>query len=168
MKKLILTTFYTMTLCSGIYYMATGESFVTISQSVQLDQAAVERYLATEVMAPNFGGEVYTTYKILDTSTTKHEIYVWALIQEHVREGDHFEPGTGMAGPLVLYVDSEAESFTITGHESPRPGDYYPDDVRRMFPLYAELSVLPNPISLGQKLHDQMEQKLSRSLLVKE
>ncbi|QUE87725.1 hypothetical protein KB235_01525 [Exiguobacterium alkaliphilum] len=139
-----------------------------MSQSVPLDQAEVERYLATEVMAPSFGGKVYTTYKILDTSTTKNEIYVWALIQEYVREGDHIEPGTGMAGPLVLYVDSEAETFTITGHESPRPGDYYPGDVRRMFPLYAELSVLPNPVSLGQKLHDQMEQKLSRSPLVKE
>lgn len=168
MKKLILTTFYTMTLCSGIYYVATGESFVTMSQSVPIDQAEVERYLATEVMAPNFGGDVYTTYKILDTSTTKHEIYVWALIQEYVREGDRFETGTGMAGPLVLYVDREAETFTISGHESPRSGDYYPDDVRRMFPLYAELSVLPHPISLGEKLHDQMEQKLSRSQLVKE
>ncbi|MCC5892942.1 MAG: hypothetical protein JJU47_10045 [Exiguobacterium sp.] len=139
-----------------------------MSQSVPLDQAVVEHYLATEVMAPNFGGEVYTTYKILDTSTTKNEIYVWALIQEYVREGDHFEPGSGMASPLVLYVDREAETFTISGHASPRPGDYYPDDVRRMFPLYAELSVLPHPISLGQKLHDQMEQKLSHSQLVKE
>lgn len=163
----MLTTFFTITLVSVSYYTATGESLISMSQSVSVDHNEMERYLTTEVMEPNFGGDVRTTYKILDTNTTKHEVYVWALIQEYVQEGDHFEQGTGMSVPLVLYIDNEDKTFTIKGHRLPRDGSYYPTDLRTMFPVHVQLAISPHPDGVVTKLHKQMEEKLSQSRQVK-
>ncbi|WP_236636033.1 MULTISPECIES: hypothetical protein [unclassified Exiguobacterium] len=163
MKKLMLTTFCTITLVSGVYHTATGESFVSMSQSISVDQNEIERYLTTEVMEPNFGGDVWTTYKILDTNTTKNEVYVWALIQEYIQEGDRFEQGTGMSVPLVLYLDDKDESFTIQGHRVPRDGSYYPTDLWTMFPVHVQVSISPHPDGTVTKLHAQMKEKLSQS-----
>ncbi|MFN3367652.1 MAG: hypothetical protein ACK411_14780 [Exiguobacterium mexicanum] len=163
MKKLMLTTLWTITFVASMYYVATGESFVSISQSVSVDHNEIERYLTTEVMEPNFDGGVWTTYKILDTNTTKSEVYVWALIQEYVREGDRFEQGSGMSAPLVLYIDSDDESFTIQGHRLPGDGSSYPTDLWTLFPVHVQLAISPHPDGLVTKLHTQMEQKLSQS-----
>lgn len=162
MKKLMLTTFCTITLVSGVYHTATGESFVTMSQSVSVDHHEIERYLTTEVMNPNFGGEVWTTYQILDTNSTKNEVYVWALIQEYVQEGDRLEQGSGMSAPLVLYLDNDDESFTIQGHRLPRDGSYYPTDLWTMFPVHVQLAISSHPDGLVTKLHAQMEENLLR------
>lgn len=164
----MLTTFCTITLVSGAYQTATGESFVSMSQSVSVDHKEIERYLTTEVMEPNFGGDVWTTYQILDTNTTKNEVYVWALIQEYVQEGDRFEQGSGMSVPLVLYIDEDDESFTVQGHRSPRDGSYYPTDLWTLFPVHVQLAISPHPDGIVTKLHTEMEEKLSQSQQAKD
>lgn len=160
MKKLMWTTFWTITIVASLYAVTTGESFVSMSQSVSVDHQEMERYLTTEVMNPNFGGDVWTSYKILDTNTTKHEVYVWALIQEYVQEGDRFEQGSGMSVPLVLYLDDDDESFTIQGHRLPRDGSSYPTDLWTMFPVHVQLAISPHPDGIVTKLHEQMEVKI--------
>ena len=168
MKKLMWTTFWTITIVASLYAVTTGESFVSMSQSVSVDHQEMERYLTTEVMNPNFGGDVWTSYKILDTNTTKNEVYVWALIQEYVQEGDRFEQGSGMSVPLVLYLDDDDESFTIQGHRTPRDGSYYPTDLWTMFPVHVQLAISAHPDGIVTKLHTQMEQKLSQSQYAKD
>ncbi|TCI53032.1 hypothetical protein EVJ24_10935 [Exiguobacterium sp. SH1S21] len=124
--------------------------------------------MTTEVMEPNFGGDVWTTFKILDTNTPKNEVYVWALIQEYVQEGNRFDQGSGMSVPLVLYLDDKDESFTIQGHRLPRDGSYYPTDLWTLFLVHVQVSISPYPDGLVKKLHAQMEQKLSQSQQAKQ
>lgn len=168
LKKLMWTTFWTITIVASLYAVTTGESFVSMSQSVSVNHQEMERYLTTEVMKPNFGGDVWTSYQILDTNTTKNEVYVWALIQEYVQEGDRFEQGSGMSVPLVLYLDDDDETFTIQGHRTPRDGSYYPTDLWTMFPVHVQLAISSHPDGIVTKLHTQMEQKLSQSHYAKD
>lgn len=114
MKKLIMTTSCTWILSAVFYAALTDESFVTLTQSVDVNQNVLERYLTTQVMSPHFGGDVYTSYQILGTSTTRQEVYVWALLQEYYPNHQQLERGTGMSAPIVLHVDQSTGVFELS------------------------------------------------------
>ncbi|MGE6490351.1 hypothetical protein ACQKD4_01490 [Exiguobacterium sp. NPDC077395] len=160
MKKLIMTTFCTLTIIAVFYAAWTDESFVTLTQSVDVDQNELERYLTAEVMSPNFGGDVYASYHILGTSTTRQEVYVWALLQEYYPNHQQLERGTGMSVPIVLRIDQSTGVSRIVDHTLPRDGSYYPSDLHTLFPLRISIGIMYYPTELVNRLHQQLEHKL--------
>lgn len=111
-------------------------------------------------MSPNFGGDVYASYQILGTSTTRQEVYVWALLQEYYPHDQEFERGTGMSAPIVLRIDQPGGVFRVIHHELPRDGSYYPSDLYRLFPLHISIGMMSHPTELTNRLQRQLETKL--------
>lgn len=160
MKKLIITTFCTWILSALLYAALTDESFVTLTQSVDVNQNVLERYLTTQVMSPNFGGDVYASYQILGTSTTRQEVYVWVLLQEYYPNHQQLERGTGMSAPIVLNIDHSSGGSRIVNHTLPRDGSYYPSDLHTLFPLHISIGLMSHPTGLTNRLQRQLESEL--------
>lgn len=98
-----------------------------------MEVPAVERpriyeYLEESVISPSFDGEIFSEFSIFTKEPQK--IYLWAYISEYYKEGGELEQGVATSLPLVLH----AEGRDVIGHESPRDGNYYSQDVRNMFP----------------------------------
>lgn len=111
-------------------------------------------------MSPNFGGDVYASFHILGTSTTRQEVYVWALLQEYYPNHQQLEQGTGMSAPIVLHIDQSTGVFRIVGHELPRDGSYYPSDLHTLFPLRISIGLMSHPTGLTNRLQRQLETTL--------
>jgi len=94
---------------------------------------AITTYLDENLVAPNFGGKVFTAYEILGAKA--EEIYVWAYAQEFYKENNALEKGTGLSCPVVLTVDSQDEKeVNIIDHKVPRDGSFYSQDIKTLFP----------------------------------
>lgn len=128
------------------------------------EEQEIERYIRQELMSPNFGGEIFTAYEILASSEEKDEIYLWALIKEFYKEGDNVEEGSGMSVPIVLKVDRSEGAFKVTGHTLPRDGSFYADDIKDMFPYFAELKALDYPSYHIEKLNAEVESEAAEKL----
>lgn len=128
------------------------------------DGQEIERYIRQEVMSPNFGGEIFTAYEILASNEEKGEIYLWALIMEYYKEGADVEQGTGMSVPMILKVDRSEGAFKVTGHTLPRDGSFYADDIKDMFPYFAELKALDYPSNHIKKLITEVETEVAEKL----
>ena len=128
------------------------------------DGQEIDRYLRQEVMSPNFGGETFTAYEILASNDKEDEIYLWALIEEYYKEGTKVEQGAGMSVPMVLKVDRSEGAFKVTGHTLPRDGSFYADDIKDMFPYFAELKALDYPSNHIKKLIEEVETEVAEKL----
>ncbi len=85
------------------------------------------------LVAPNFGGKVFTAHEILGAKA--EEIYVWAYAQEFYKENNALEKGTGLSCPVVLTVDSQDEKeVNIIDHKMPRDGSFCSQDIKTLFP----------------------------------
>lgn len=128
------------------------------------DRMEIERYISQEVMDPNFGGEVFNAYEILATNGEKGEIYLWALIEEYYKEGAEVEQGSGMSVPMVLKVDRSEGAFKVISHTLPRDGSFYADDIKEMFPYFAEIKALDYPSIHIKKLIEEVETEVAEKL----
>ncbi|WLR54897.1 hypothetical protein LC048_21325 [Mesobacillus subterraneus] len=124
----------------------------------------IERYIRQEVMKPNFGGEILSAYEILASSEEKGEIYLWALIEEYYKEGAEVEQGSGMSVPMVLKVDRSEGALKVISHTLPRDGSFYADDVKEMFPYFAEIKALDYPSIHIKKLVKEVETEVAEKL----
>jgi hypothetical protein len=125
------------------------------------DGQEIERYVRQEVMSPNFDGKIFSAHEILVTNEEKGEIYLWALIEEYYKEGTEVEQGSGMSVPMVLKVDHSGDSLKVISHTLPRDGSYYADDVKDMFPYFAELKALDYPSIHIKKLIKEVETEVA-------
>lgn len=128
------------------------------------DGQEIERYIRQEVMSPNFGGEIFSAYEILASNEEKGEIYLWALIEEYYKEGAEVEQGSGMSVPMVLKVDRSEGALKVTGHSLPRDGSFYADDIKDMFPYFAELKALDYPSNHIKKMIEEVETEVAEKL----
>jgi outer membrane lipoprotein-sorting protein len=124
------------------------------------DQQEIEKYIGQEVMSVNFGGEIFSEYEILGSDQKKSELYIWALIEEYYKEGSKMELGTGMSVPMVLKVDQTESPLKVLSHTQPRDGSFYADDLKDMFPYFAEMKALDYPTSHIDKLVKEIEAKV--------
>lgn len=124
------------------------------------DQQVINRYLNEQVMDPNFGGEVFSVYEVLQSNHETGEIYIWAFIQEYYESDTGLESGTGMSVPMVLYVEQNEESLEIKSHTLPRDGSYYPEDIKTLFPRRIRSEIHDYPSKHMDGLVDEMENVL--------
>ncbi|WP_226678590.1 hypothetical protein [Mesobacillus jeotgali] len=128
------------------------------------DEQEIEKYISQEVMSPNFGGEIFSAYEILATNEEKGEIYLWALIEEYYKEGEEVEQGSGMSVPMVLKIDRSEGASKVISHTLPRDGSFYADDIKEMFPYFAELKALDYPSNHIKKLIKEVESEVAEKL----
>lgn len=128
------------------------------------DGQEIERYIRQEVMSPNFGGEIFSAYEILASNEEKGEIYLWALIEEYYKEGAEVEQGSGMSVPMVLKVDRSEGALKVISHTLPRDGSFYADDIKDMFPYFAELKALDYSSGPIKKLIKEVEAEAAEKL----
>ncbi|MDE5416124.1 hypothetical protein [Alkalihalobacterium chitinilyticum] len=124
------------------------------------EEMVIEQYLTKEVLQPNFGGEMFTTYEILGTDLNASEVYLWALIEEYYQEGGNLEQGTGMSVPMVLHAEKNTQSFKILKHTLPGDGSNYIDDIKTMFPSKLHNKIVDYDVNHISKLIDEMEDKV--------
>ncbi len=142
-----------LVLILGYQNLISGNSF-SITNG---DQQVINRYLNEQVMDPNFGGEVFSVYEVLQSNQETGEIYIWAFIQEYYESDTGLESGTGMSVPMVLYVDQNGESLEIKSHTFPRDGSYYPEDIKILFPRRIRSKIHDYPSKHMDGLVDEME-----------
>jgi hypothetical protein len=128
------------------------------------DKQEIERYIRQEVMSPNFGGEVFSAYEILDSDRKKGELYIWALIQEYYKEDTGIEQGTGMSVPMVLKIDESKDSLKVLSHTLPRDGSFYAEDIKSMFPYFAGRKALDHPDKVISELIEEAEAEAEQKL----
>lgn len=121
------------------------------------DQQVINLYLSEEVMDPNFGGEVFSVYEVLQSNKDAGEIYIWALIEEYYETDTGLEPGTGMSVPMVLHVEQNGDLLEISNHTLPRDGSYYPEDIKTLFPRRIQSKINDYPSKNMEGLVDEME-----------
>ena len=154
---LVLGVVVVLMLVLGYQYVTSGNSF-SLSNG---DQEVINRYLNEEVMDPNFGGEVFSVYEVLQSNRDAGEIYIWALIEEYYETDTGLEPGTGMSVPMVLHVEQNGDLFEITNHTSPRDGSYYPEDIKTLFPRRIQSKINDYPSKNMEGLVDEMEMSIN-------
>ena len=86
------------------------------------------RYLEQTLWQPSQGGRTICAYETLGDDERSHEVYVWAVCEEHLGAGTFFG---GRSGPVVLDV---APDGTVISHREPRDGSAFWPDVRQLFP----------------------------------
>lgn len=124
-------------------------------------QQEIEKYIREEVMSPNFRGEIFSAHEILGSNEKKGELYIWALIEEYYKEDSKIEQGTGMSVPMVLKVDQTEDSLQVISHSIPRDGSYYANDIKDMFPYFAEIKALDYPSIYVDKLIKKIEAEVA-------
>ncbi|MDK2984515.1 MAG: hypothetical protein PWQ96_157 [Clostridia bacterium] len=103
-----------------------------VSGSISLDET-ITTYLDEHLLAPNFGGKVFTAHKILGDNSD--EIYVWAYAMEFYKQNKSLRKGTGQSGPVVLNIEAQnGQRVKIASHKQPRDGSLYIQDIKNMFP----------------------------------
>ena len=133
------------------------ESVDSISITVS-DKQIIETYLNEEVMAPNFGGNVFSAHDILQADRHKEEIYIWALIMEFYNTGAGLEKGTGMSLPMILQFDQvEGDEIRIINHTVPRDGSFYQEDIEKLFPENIQTKIFRYPTNRAEKLSETLE-----------
>jgi hypothetical protein len=121
----------------------------------------IEKYIREEVMSPNFGGEIFSAHEILGSNEKKGELYIWALIEEYYKEDSKIEQGTGMSVPMVLKIDQTEDSLQVISHTLPRDGSDYANDLKDMFPYFAEIKALDYPSIYVDKLIKKIEAEVA-------
>lgn len=134
---------------------------ITVSEK---DKREIDKYIRQEVMSPNFGGEVFSAYEILDSDRKKGELYIWALIQEYYKEGTGIEQGTGMSVPMVLKIERTGDSLTVLSHTLPRDGSFYAEDIKDMFPYFAGRKAIDHPDKVVSELIEEAEAEAEKKL----
>jgi hypothetical protein len=125
------------------------------------DGQEIERYIRQEVMSPNSDGKIFSAHEILAINEEKGEIYLWALIKEYYKEGAEVEQGSAMSVPMVLKVDRSEGAFKVISHTLPRDGSFYADDLKDMFPYFAELKALDYSSGPINKLIKKVEAEVA-------
>ncbi|MBB6452642.1 hypothetical protein HNQ94_001088 [Salirhabdus euzebyi] len=124
------------------------------------DRHIMETYLTNDVMKPNFGGNVYSAYEILDSNKEKGEVYLWALIEEYYVEGEKVDLGSGMSVPMVLHVKIDQGTLQILDHTLPQDGSYYTEDVKKLFPKNTHNKIFNYSIKHITKLSENIQNKV--------
>jgi len=92
----------------------------------------IEKYLDTQVMQPGFGGRIFSAFKVFSEEDDK--VYLWAFLQEYYEKDGKTMMGSGWSVPLVLEIERNTSEITIKGHKTPRDGELYAHDIKKMFP----------------------------------
>lgn len=152
-----------MIILTGMYFLTNiGSSNDSITA---IDEQAIEKYLSEEMMNPNYGGEIFATYEILETDKNEDknegEIYLWALIEEYYKKGESIEMGSGMSVPVVLSVRLQHDdTLEIISHSLPADGSYYLEDIKEMFPKKIQKKILDYSSNHITGLMEKMENKV--------
>jgi len=132
----------------------------TLLTVTETENILILDYLDQKVFSPNFGGKVFSAYKLLGRETGK--LYIWAIIQEYYKKDGILETGTGWSVPLVLNLAESGGNEKISSHISPRDGSLYSKDIEKLFPRNLQKTVLYFPSNseqvkeVGQKLNERI------------
>jgi len=92
----------------------------------------IEKYLDTQVMQPCFGGRIFSAFKIF--SKKEDNVFLWAFLQGYYEKDGKTILGSGWLVPLVLEIERNTDGINIIGHKTPRNGELYGQDIKKMFP----------------------------------
>lgn len=105
--------------------------------------STIEKYLDTQVMQPGFGGRIFSAYKVFSEEDDK--VYLWAFVQEYYEKDGKTMIGSGWSVPLVLNIQRNSGKIIITGHKTPRDGELYAQDIKKMFPKNIRTQIFTFP-----------------------
>ncbi len=63
-----------------------------------------------------------------------YNIYAWVLEEKYYLENNEIKQDSGSSIPYKFVVENVKDKFTVTDSKIPRDGDYYPEDMKSIFP----------------------------------
>ncbi|MBR0576653.1 hypothetical protein KCG48_09915 [Proteiniclasticum sp. BAD-10] len=123
-----------VTLCLFIFLLLllplTG---CTVNQNISDEERlVVENYLSRVLLQGEDAGEVFAAVKVLHRDELSGKMEVWALV-EGVAMTKEAEINQGVSLPVVLWTAKGDAGFRVTGHEVPRDGADYAQDLKTLF-----------------------------------
>ena len=103
----------------------------------------IEKYLDTQVMQPGFGGRIFSAFKIFSEEDNK--VFLWAFLQEYYENDSKIMMGSGWSVPMVLEIERNTGWITIKGHKTPRDGEQYAQDIKKVFPKNIRTQIFTFP-----------------------
>jgi len=81
-------------------------------------------------------GDIFIAYDVLGEYIQKNKTisYLWVHCQEYYKDDGKLKEGAGVSFPMALHYRINGDTCIITDHETPRDGEIWPEDVRRIFP----------------------------------
>jgi hypothetical protein len=90
----------------------------SVSQSPQ-EAEVIDRYLATHLLTPAFGGTVFCSHNVLGKELQKkpQKYYIAALCQEYFQKDESHRSGSGMMGPVALTIQKQNKGLSVLSHQ---------------------------------------------------
>lgn len=155
MLSLILLQSFILYGCSNF----TNVNNINQGSTGKVNNNTILSYLDKNLISPSFGGKVFSSYKILGSSS--EEIYVWVLVQEFYKANDSVKLGTAISAPVVLVINQNKDSVTIVSHKIPGDGAQYSEDVKKLFPKEIQEEIFN--IQQGQTIEELSNQIKERA-----
>jgi hypothetical protein len=83
------------------------------------------------------------------------------MIHEIIKRGDSFEISSGLSQPFVLEVEEKGGELKIVNHKSPRDGNDYPKDIKKLFPKEVRIKLANFN---NERLIEELDKKCMDSL----
>jgi hypothetical protein len=80
----------------------------------------IDRYLATKIIQPSYGGPVFCSHNLLGAELTKQpqKLYVAMHCQEYyLKDSESLRTGTEALGPVALTIEQSSPNLTIVSHQ---------------------------------------------------
>ncbi|MBE6781090.1 MAG: helix-turn-helix transcriptional regulator [Ruminococcaceae bacterium] len=115
-----------------------------IDLSSEKIEIAIENYLTelNDLEYKHHKDEKYfvasNIYLIEETLTkAEYRVYAWVYGQSYYpNENGEIVSGSGYSCPYMIIVGRINDDYYVSSYETPRDGSYYPQDMKRLFPIY--------------------------------
>lgn len=100
--------------------------------------------------------EIYSKYQLLGFDAKTNEIYLYVVTAEYYIVNNLVFNTDASGVPVVLKVKKENDELIVISHKTPRDGDYWGGDFRKMFPRHIRDQYNQDP-SLSMKLAESLD-----------
>lgn len=118
------------------------------------DHTIIETYI-NHHLADEDDEHVLSVHEVLGSNKGTGEIYVWIMVEGYTKNVHRIEKTSGLSQPVLLKVSDKNGRLEIIDHTTPRDGDHYPKDIKKMFPDF----VIDKFGNIEENLRKELEEK---------
>jgi len=139
-KKIVILGMVVIILLMGFFLIWNPFfGFYGVEVPININESEKENikiYLEENIWKPNRGGKTFCAYEILgeESGLDIHQYYLWALCKEYYLENSKLREAGGTSLPVAITLQRESNTYKVIGHEVPRNGSFYKEEIERIFP----------------------------------
>lgn len=120
-----------------------------------VDHAMIEAYIDEHVTDEGEDEQVLSVHEVLGSDQGAGKIYLWVMAEGYMTKANRIVKTSGLSQPVLLKVSDKSGDLEIIEHASPRDGNDYPKDIKKMFPDF----IIDKFDNVEEKLREELEKK---------